>query len=684
MNKENDIDDLCVNSIRILSVDMITNAHSGHPGSVIDLAPAAHVLYSNYFNFEPGWPNRDRFILSCGHAVPILYTMHHILGGKENPVVSIDDLKQYRKMGSRTSGSTEHHVFPEIVECSTGPLGQGFANAIGFSILSLHLQKRFNKPDIELFNNRIWCFCGDGDMMEGIQAEAASFAGHQKLNNLIVFYDDNKVTLSGRTDMAFTEDIPMRYRSYGWHTIVVENADTDYNSIKEAINEALTIKDKPVLIDLHTTIGYGSENENTCKMHGTPMTEQQLSNYKKRFGMDPNQSFAIPSDVYRYYEKVRQSRILPKVSEWNEKISAYKRKYPTDYTILDELINGGSYTNSYFKTLFSKLNSFSSSSTTEFLSTRIFSGEALNLISTHIPGLIGGSPDLTPTTNTTLNDQIEFNFDHREGRYIQFGIREHSMQAIANGISCYGFKGVIPFTGTFLAFYNYLLPPLRIAALDNLRTLIIASHDSIGVGEDGSTSQPVECLAQLRAMPNTAVFRPCDIHETCAGYATTFSGPNRPTILVFSRQPTEVPVCGACFDGALRGGYAIKKFDDASEKVKVAMIATGTEVVLAVKAAEILSGKLNVEVVSMPCCLIFDEQDDEYKKSVLPPMNEILRVSVEAGVGFGWSKYSHRHIGVETYGFSASYKDLYREFGLYPESIAKKVEEFAADFYKNK
>lgn len=679
---QNNIDELCVNSIRVLSVDMITNAHSGHPGSVIDLAPAAHVLYSNYFNFEPEWPNRDRFILSSGHTVPILYTMHHLLGGREDPIVSIEDLKNYRKKGSKTSGSTEHHTFPEIVECSTGPLGQGFGNAIGFSVISLHLQKRFNKPDIELFNNKIWCFCGDGDMMEGIQAEAASFAGHQKLNNIVVFYDNNKITLSGRTDMAFTEDVLMRYRSYGWHTIVVENADTDYTAIKEAIREAIEdVKDKPVLIDLHTTIGYGSENENTCKMHGTPLNNQQLSNFKKHFGMDPNQSFCIPDEVYEFYkEKVRKSRILPKVEEWNKKLNLYKQKYPEDYKILLELMNGGNYNFEYFKKIF--LNQISSSEATNFLSTRVFSGEILNIVSSNLPGLIGGSPDLTPTNNTSLNDQIEFNFDHREGRYIQFGIREHAMQSISNGISCYGFKGIIPFTGTFLAFYNYLLPSIRIAAIDKLRTLIIASHDSIGVGEDGSTSQPVECLAQLRSMPNVAVYRPCDRTETCAGYAAAFSMEARPYILVFSRQPTEVPVFGSSFDGAIRGGYVLKNFDNKlNDKNKVVLIATGTEVILSLKAAEILSKSLNVKVVSMPCCLIFEEQDEDYKKSVLCQMQEILRVSVEAGVNFGWCKYSHKHIGVENYGFSASCEDLYKEFGLYPESIAQKVQQFAGDFY---
>ena len=529
-------------------------------------------------------------------------------------------------------------------------------------------------------------------MMEGVQAEAASFAGHQKLNNLVVFYDNNKITLSGRTDTAFTEDVLMRYRSYGWHTIIVKNADTDYDSIKEAIREAIEdVKDKPVLIDLHTTIGYGSENENSCKMHGTPMNNQQLSDFKKRFGMDPSRTFYIPDEVYDYYkETARNNRILPKVNEWNKKIELYKQKYNEDYKILLNLKDGFHYDINYFKTIFQNsginLNPNSSQNPAEFISTRIFSGQILNIISDNLPGLIGGSPDLTPTNNTELKNQLEFDFDHREGRYIQFGIREHAMQAISNGISCYGFKGFFPFTGTFLAFYNYFLPAIRIAAIDNLRELIIASHDSIGVGEDGSTSQPVECLAQLRATPNTIVFRPCDLLETCAAYATALTGPSRPSILVFSRQPTEVPVTGSSFDGAIHGAYIIKNFDDHFSLKKIIIIATGTEVIIALKAAEILqkSNKYNIRVVSMPCFILFDEQSDDYKDMIFPPKSEALRVSVEAGVKFGWGEYSHKHIGVESFGFSASYDDIYKKFGLFPESIASKIEKFAEDFYANK
>lgn len=688
MNKENQIDELCVNAIRVLSVDMISNAKSGHPGAPIDLAPTAHILFSKYFNFEPGWLNRDRFILSCGHAAPILYVMHHILGGKENPVVSIEELQNYRKMGSRTSGSTEHHVFPEIVECSTGPLGQGIANAIGFSIISLHLQKRFNKPDIELFNNKIWCFCGDGDMMEGVQAEAASIAGHQKLNNLVVFWDNNKVTLSGNTDTAFTEDVLMRYRSYGWHTIVVKNADTDYSSITEAIREAVEdVKDKPVIIDLHTTIGFGSENENSCKMHGTPMNSQQVSKFKEHFGMDAKQSFFVPNEVYEYYKiNVRQNRIMKNVNEWNTKIEAYKQKYAKDYQQLVELMEGNNYNIDFFKRVFEKLNLNSSSEENKFVSTRVFSGEVLNAIFESIPGIIVGSPDLTPTTNTAISNQVDFNLDQREGRYIQFGIREHGMQAITNGMACYGFKGIIPFTGTFLAFYNYLLPSIRIAAIDSLRTIIIASHDSIGVGEDGATSQPVECLAQLRSIPNTLVFRPCDKAETCAGYAAAISGPPRPAILVFSRQPTETPVPNSSFDGALHGAYVIRHFNsDDQNGLKIILISTGTEVILTLKAADILKEKgFNVQVVSMPSSLLFDEQSAEYKKMVFPPWSEVLRVSIEASVKFGWCEYSHKHIGVEHFGFSASFQELYKEFGLFPEGIAQKVQEYASAFYHMK
>ena len=670
----NEIDNKCVSTLRVLAMDTISNAKSGHPGAPLGLSPTVHILFSRYFNFDLNWPNRDRFIMSCGHAVPLLYSMYNIFG--DNKIVTIDDLKQYRKKGSRTSGSTERHVFPEIVECSTGPLGQGVGNAVGFSIVSLHLQERFNKPDIKLFDNRIWCICGDGDIMEGVQAEAASFAGHQKLNNLIMFWDDNKVTISGSTELTFSEDVIKRYQSYGWHTIVVNNADTDYEMIDRAISEALSINDKPVLIDLHTTIGYGSDFANSSKIHGTPMTPDQVQKLKEKFGVDPSKSFYVPEDVAEYYRNIR-SKIQKNVDEWNHKLEAYKTKYPEDYKILDELMNG-IYNLDFFRKIL--LSDDLNDRTEKSIATRVFSGEILNKIHDHIPGLIGGSADLTPTNNTALSNETDFDFHNRKGRYIQYGIREHGMQSIANGIACYGFKGIIPFTATFFAFYNYLLPSLRIAAIDSLRTITIATHDSIGVGEDGATSQPVECLAQLRSTPNTLVYRPCDKTETAAGYAAAFSGPPRPAILLFSRQPTSLPVTGTSFDGALCGGYIISKFENNNLK-KLILIGTGTETIIALKAANIIKQehKFDVQVVSLPSFELFEEQSNEYKQSILPP--NIPTISVEASVKFGWKQYSHKHIGVEHFGFSASYIELYQDFGLYPENVANESISFAQEFY---
>ncbi|OHS94680.1 Transketolase 1 [Tritrichomonas foetus] len=689
MSLNNEINQLCVSYLRVLAMDTISNAKSGHPGAPLGLAPTAHVLFSKYFNFEIGWPNRDRFIMSCGHAVPLLYSVYHIFSN--NKIISIDDLKCYRKMGSKTSGSTERHINPYIIECSTGPLGQGVGNAVGFSCISLHLQKRFNKNDLTIFNNRIWCFCSDGDIMSGVQAEAASFAGHQKLNNLIMFWDDNKITLSGSTEMTFSEDVLKRYEAYGWHTIVVNNADTDLDEIDRAIQEALKVTDKPVLIDLHTTIGYGSESANNSKIHGTPMSLDQVARMKEKFGCDPNKSFYVSDEVYKFYSETVQSKVQKQVNEWNQKFETYKQKYPNDYKVLDELMNR-TYDVDYFKSILPSIYLQNSSNQTdnvkdslhkeELIATRIFSGEVINLVHDNFPGLIGGSADLTPTNNTALSNEIDFDFNHREGRYIEYGIREHGMQAIANGIACYGFSGILPFTATFLAFYHYMLAPIRVAAVDSLRTITIATHDSIGVGEDGALSQPIECLAQLRSMPNTLVYRPCDRIETAAGYATAVTGPPRPAILAFSRQPTIIPVEGTNFDGALKGGYIIREFstqiNNKGASKRVIIISSGTEVVISLKAADLLKDEgVDVRVVSMPSMELFRSQSVEYRNRVLPRNIPIL--SVEASVSFGWREFSHRHVGTDKFGFSAPFADLYRAFGITPDGIADAAKELIHD-----
>ena len=652
-----DIDTLSINTIRLLAMDMIHKANSGHPGAPLGLAPTAHILWSKYLDFDPNWINHDRFVLSCGHASSLLYALLHI----HTNVLTIDDLKQFRQFGSKTAGHPEHHLLPAI-DVTTGPLGQGISNAVGLSVASHFLAARFNKKDCKLFTNKVWCFASDGDMMEGVQAEAASFAGHQKLNNLICFWDNNKVTIDGHTDIAFTEDVLMRYRSYGWHTISVKNANEDLKGIESAILQAMSVKDRPVLIELNTIIGYGSDIANSPKVHGTPLNKDQLANIKKRFGFDPEDSFYVPKEVHDHYAKVR-ARTQKKVDEWNKMLLYYSQQYPDDYKILQEIINGD------FK--YEDFDKFMPKVDEKNAGTRVTSGIVLNVLAKHIPGLIGGSADLTPSNNTALEGEKTFNPTCRDGRYIEFGIREHGMQAIANGIQYYGLKGLVPFTATFLVFFQYLLPSIRVACLEKLREIIILTHDSIGVGEDGPTHQPVECIAMLRTLPNINVFRPADQLEVSACYAAAFCGPSRPSIFALSRQNAP-PLKGSSYEGALRGGYTIKK----EENPRLIIVATGTEVDLAFKTAEKLD--FPVSIVSMPCMEIFNEQPIEYKREVFP--KDVPVLSIEAGVSFGWERYSHKHCGVEAFGMSAPAGKIYEYFGLVPDKVAEKAKALV-EFY---
>lgn len=576
----------------------------------------------------------------------------------------MDDLKQFRQLGSKTSGHPEHQVLPEV-EVTTGPLGQGISNAIGLAIAQAHLGARFNKPGHDIINHKVWCVASDGDMMEGVQFEAVALAGHHKLGNLICFWDDNKITICGKTDIAFTEDVCMRFRSSGWHTIDVPNADTDLDGIARAIDEALAINDKPVLIDLHTTIGFGSVIQDTAAVHGAPLNAEQMRKLKEHFGFNPDESFVVPKEVYDFYEKAAANS-HKEVEAWNAKYAEYKAKYPAEYAELQSLIEG-KFDLETIRPLLPMDNS-------KTVATRVCSGLTLNALAAKYRGFFGGSADLTPSCNTGLKGETLFAPGNYQGRYFEYGIREHGMQAIANGISYYGFKGVIPFTASFFVFIQYLIPALRCAALESLRVLIIMTHDSIGVGEDGSTHQPVENLALIRVIPNCNMMRPADQIETSACYAAALTGKSRPTVFAFSRQTTP-PVEGTSFEGALKGGYVIKKV----ENPKIIFVGTGTELDLCIKAAE----KLNVpaQIVSLPCMELFEEQTEEYRVSVLPPGIPVL--SVEAGVKFGWDRYSHLHCGVDEYGVSAPGPQVYEYFGLTPDGIAAKAQKLL-DFYANR
>ena len=645
-----DIDTLCTNSIRLLSLDMVSKAKSGHPGAPLGLAPATHVLWSKFLQFEPNWINRDRFVLSCGHASALYYSLLHVYSN----ILSLEDLKHFRQYDSKTPGHPEHSVIPEI-EVTTGPLGQGITNAVGLALTEQFLAAKFNKPDIKLFTHRVWCIASDGDMMEGISSEAASFAGHQQLNNLVVFYDSNHITIDGKTDITFTDDVAQRFKSYGWATIDVKNADENFKEISNAIRSSIKDQIQPVLIILHTTIGYGSVLANTSKAHGSPFNDDQLIAIKKKFGFNPEDHFKVPQEVYNYYRQVHEKNVNI-VQEWNKQYEEYQRKYESDYKVLKSLIEVN-FTYENFDTFIPKVDKSSTA-------TRMTSNATLNIVAQHVPGLIGGSADLSSSNGTVLRGEKVFQPDQRDGRYIEFGIREHGMQAIANGIAYYGFKGLVPFTATFLVFYQYFLPAIRVAALEKLRVLMILSHDSIGVGEDGPTHQPVECLSQLRAQIGINVFRPACEMEMNACYTEVFCGPSKPSAIIVSRQNTP-PIPGSSFEGTLKGAYIVKKADNP----KLIMVATGTEVNLALKTAETL--KYPVTVISMPCMNLYDQQPIEYKRSLFPLGVPVI--SVEAASSFSWPKYSHLHIGVETFGISAPAAKVYEHFGLIPSKIAEKA-----------
>lgn len=650
-------DELCVNTIRCLAMDTVHKANSGHSGAPLGLAPAAHVLWSRFLEFQPGWLNRDRFVLSGGHGSALLYSMFHI----HTRNLTLDDLKAFRQLDSKCAGHPERELIDGI-EVTTGPLGQGVANAVGLALTEKYCAARYNRPEYELFNHKVYAFCGDGDLMEGIAYEAVALAGCQELDNLVLCWDDNRITICGSTDLAWKENVPDRFKACGWEVITVADANKNYEEIATAIDKARQVKGKPTLVVLKTTIGYGSDLAGSAKCHGTPLNGEQLANLKKAFGFDPEKSFYVPPEVYAFYDKVRE-RTQQKVDAWNKLYEGYKTAFPKEYAEIESLKKGEFKVEDFKK--------FMPMSNDKPLATRQTSGVCLNAINKNIPGLIGGSADLTPSTNTALAGEEVMSPQHRGGKYLEYGIREHAMMAIANAIQCYGLPGLVPFVSTFFVFVQYFLPSLRLAALEKLRVICVMTHDGIGVGEDGPTHQNVENFAVCRALPHCLLLRPADMIETSACYTAAFTGPSRPAVLCLSRQTTP-PIQGANFDGALKGGYIVK----AVENPKLVVVGTGTELAIAMDAAAKLS--FPVQIVSMPCMDIFDEQPLEYKKSVFP--KGVPVVSVEAGVKQGWEKYSHKHLGMTDFGMSAPAPKIYERVGLTAPAIAAECEKVVKFF----
>lgn len=665
---------LAINTIRTLSIDGVEAAKSGHPGTPMALAPAAYVLYNEVLKFDPAhpdWLNRDRFVLSCGHASMLLYSMLHLCGVRQlglngptdQPAVSLDDLRRFRQLDSRCPGHPEYgHT--SGVETTTGPLGQGLGNSVGMAMAARWLAARYNRAGHELFDYRVYALCGDGDIMEGVSAEAASLAGHLKLANLCWIYDDNGITIEGHTDLAFSEDVAARFAGYGWNVLKVADVN-DLAAFRGALAEAARYTGGPTLIIVRSVIGFGAPNKaNTHDVHGAPLGPEETKLAKQSYGWPEDAQFLVPDEVRSLFAQGIGSRGQKQWSEWNERFSRYRAECP-DLAAEIELIAAGRLPDGWD----ADIPSFPPDP--KGVASRASSGKVLNAVAKRIPWMIGGSADLAPSNNTRLGfaEAGDLSADNPGGRNLHFGIREHAMAAACNGMALCGLRA---FGATFFVFTDYMRPSMRLAALMGLPVLYILTHDSIGVGEDGPTHQPVEHLAALRAIPNMLVIRPADANEVAAAYRTALACGNRPTALVLTRQnlPTIDRQKYAAADGLARGAYVLA--EASGGRPEIVLIGTGSEVSICLEAGQMLhSAGIAVRVVSMPSWELFESQPAEYKQSVFPP--GVARVAVEAGIGLGWHKYLGEKgcfVGMSGFGASAPAGVLMKHFGLTAENVA--------------
>ncbi|KAK4483168.1 hypothetical protein RD792_010348 [Penstemon davidsonii] len=660
--------DKSVNTIRFLSIDAVEKANSGHPGLPMGCAPMGHVLYDEVMRYNPKnpyWFNRDRFVLSAGHGCMLQYALLHLAGYES---VKEEDLKQFRQWGSKTPGHPENFETPGI-EVTTGPLGQGIANAVGLALAEKHLAARFNKPDSEIVDHYTYCIAGDGCQMEGISNEAASLAGHWGLGKLIAFYDDNHISIDGDTEIAFTETVETRYESLGWHVIWVKNGNNGYDEIRAAIKEAKAVKDKPTLIKVTTTIGFGSPNKaNSYSVHGSALGAKEVEATRKNLGW-PHEPFHVPEDVKKHW-----SRHVPEgaafEAEWNSKFAEYEKKYPEEAAELKSIITG-ELPDGWEKALPTYTPEVPADAT------RNLSQQNLNALAKVLPGLLGGSADLASSNMTLLKQFGDFQKNTPEERNIRFGVREHSMGSICNGIALHC-PGLIPYCATFFVFTDYMRAAMRLSALSEAGVIYVMTHDSIGLGEDGPTHQPIEHIASFRAMPNILMLRPADGNETAGAYRVAVLNRKRPSVLALSRQ--KLPnLPGTSIEGVEKGGYIISD-NSSSNKPDVILIGTGSELEIAAKATDELrkEGK-KVRVVSFVSWELFDDQSDEYKESVLPA-GVTARVSIEAGTTFGWEKIvgsKGKAIGIDRFGASAPAGKIYKEFGITAEAVIAAAKEVA-------
>jgi len=655
------IDDLCINTIRALSMDAVQKANSGHPGAPMGLAPAAYVLWSRVMKHNPenpGWLDRDRFVLSAGHASMLLYSLLHLSGY----AVTLDDIKNFRQWNSKTPGHPEFGHTPGV-ETTTGPLGQGFANAVGMAMAERHLAARFNSPGHEIVDHYTYMICGDGDMMEGISSEAASLAGHLGLGRLICIYDDNKISIEGSTEITFTEDVALRFKAYHWHILNVDDGN-DIDAIYNAIQAAKAQTGRPSLIVLRTHIAYGSPNkQDTADAHGAPLGEEEVRLAKKSLGLVEGALFNIPDVVRHHFSQcVEAGREAEAV--WQEKFQAYNKKYP-DMTKKWVDAMSGFLTTGWDE----DIPEFSVSDGP--IATRAASGKVLNAIAARLPTLIGGSADLAPSNKTFLETSHEFQKDAYDGRNIRFGVREHAMGGIMSGMFLH--HGLRPYGGTFLVFADYLRPALRVAAIMNIPVIYVFTHDSIAVGEDGPTHQPVEHLVSLRSIPGLTVIRPADASETAQAWRQALKTTNGPIALILSRQKLPVLKSNATKDGLTKGAYVLA---DCDGKPDIILIGTGSEVHITLEAkARLLEKGVAARVVSMPSWELFEKTSQKYKDRVLLPDVQ-TRLAVEAGSEMGWCRYvgtSGAVIGINSFGASAPGGIVMEKYGFTSDHVVEKA-----------
>ena len=669
------LDTLCINTIRTLSMDGVQQANSGHPGTPMAMAPVAYELWQEFLRFDPedaAWPNRDRFVLSIGHASMLLYSMLHLTGVKQldssnrptdQLAVPLDDIKRFRQLDSRCPGHPEYR-WTSGVETTTGPLGQGVANSVGMAIAERWLATRFNRPGFELFNYSVYALCGDGDMMEGISSEAGSLAGHLKLGNLCWIYDSNRITIEGSTDLAFNDNVLARFASYGWNVAEVADAN-DTSALRDALKSFQVTNDRPTMIVVHSHIAYGAPTKHDTKeAHGEPLGEEEIKGAKRFYGWPEDAKFLVPDGVREHFQEGIGKRGLALRTKWESLRDEYAKQFPDlakqlDLMLKRELPEGWDKNLPVFP------------ADAKGMAGRDASGKALNVLAQNVPWLMGGAADLAPSTKTRLTaaDAGDFQADNYGGRNFHFGIREHVMAAILNGMAL---SHVRPYGSGFLIFSDYARPSIRLSSIMEIPTIHVFTHDSIGVGEDGPTHQPIEQLASLRAIPGMHTFRPGDANEMVEAWKVIMKFRREPALLLASRQP--IPVLDrtkyAAASGVAKGGYILA--DAEGGKPDVILIASGTEVPLCVDAYERLKAEgVKARVVSLACWEVFAAQDQAYRDSVLPPSIK-ARVAVEMGSTFGWERYvglEGKVVGMRSFGASAPLKDLLKHFGFTVETV---------------